>query len=103
MTDDQPFLPPMARRVFANRTLNLRAIKALGCDMDYTLIHYRHELWESRAYEHVARRMAANGWPVQGLVFDPEFAARGLIVDAELGNLVKASRFGYVTRARHGN
>jgi 5'-nucleotidase len=102
MTPVEPLLPPLARRVFANRTLNLRAIKALGCDMDYTLIHYRHELWESRAYEHVAKRMAANGWPVQGLEFDPEFAARGLILDLELGNLVKASRFGYVTRASHG-
>jgi 5'-nucleotidase len=92
----------MPRRVFANRTLNLRAIKAIGCDMDYTLIHYRHELWESRAYEHVARRMSETGWPVEGLRFDPEFATRGLILDLELGNLVKASRFGYVTRANHG-
>ncbi|HEY2735075.1 MAG TPA: hypothetical protein VGI70_13860, partial [Polyangiales bacterium] len=32
-----PLLPPLARRVFANRTINLRAIKAIGCDMDYTL------------------------------------------------------------------
>ncbi|HEX4352182.1 MAG TPA: HAD-IG family 5'-nucleotidase, partial [Polyangiales bacterium] len=97
-----PLLPPLARRVFANRTINMRAIKAIGCDMDYTLIHYRHELWESRAYEHVLKRMAENGWPVHGLHFDPEFATRGLILDLELGNIVKASRFGYVTRANHG-
>jgi HAD superfamily 5'-nucleotidase-like hydrolase len=80
----------------------MRAIKAIGCDMDYTLIHYRHELWERRAYEYVAKRLADDGWPVAGLTFDPEFATRGLIVDLELGNLVKASRFGYVTRACHG-
>lgn len=80
----------------------MRAIKAIGCDMDYTLIHYRHELWESRAYEHVVRRMADAGWPVAGLTFDPEFATRGLILDVELGNLLKATRFGYVTRACHG-
>jgi HAD superfamily 5'-nucleotidase-like hydrolase len=102
MSSQEPLLPPLSRRVFANRTLNLRAIKAIGCDMDYTLIHYRHELWESRAYEHVAKRMGETGWPVQGLRFDPEFATRGLILDLELGNLVKASRFGYVTRANHG-
>jgi len=95
-------LPPLARRVFANRTLNLRAIKAIGCDMDYTLIHYHHVLWESRAYEHVAKRMGESGWPTGDLSFDPEFATRGLILDLELGNLVKASRFGYVTRASHG-
>ncbi|HKU40734.1 MAG TPA: HAD-IG family 5'-nucleotidase [Polyangiales bacterium] len=103
MTVPDPFrLPPPSRRVYANRTLNLRAIKAVGCDMDYTLIHYRHELWESRAYEHVIRRMGEAGWPVTGLSFDPEFATRGLILDVELGNLVKATRFGYVTRACHG-
>jgi HAD superfamily 5'-nucleotidase-like hydrolase len=95
-------LPPATRRVYANRTLNLRAIKAIGCDMDYTLIHYRHELWERRAYEHVAARMAEKGWPVADLKFDEDFATRGLILDLELGNLVKASRFGYVMRACHG-
>src|SRR5688572_6768855 len=95
-------LPPAARRVYANRTLNLRAIKAIGCDMDYTLIHYRHELWERLAYDTVAKRMAESGWPVRGLEFDPEFATRGLLLDLQLGNLVKASRFGYVTRACHG-
>jgi 5'-nucleotidase len=101
MTELQP-LPPPARRVYANRTLNFRAIKAIGCDMDYTLIHYRHELWEQVAYDTVAKRMAESGWPVRGLVFDPDFATRGLILDLQLGNLVKASRFGYVTRACHG-
>ena len=102
MNAPDSLLPPAARRVYANRTLNLRAIKAVGCDMDYTLIHYRHELWEGRAYEHVVRRMAEAGWPVAGLVFDPEFATRGLVLDVELGNLIKPTRFGFVTRACHG-
>jgi HAD superfamily 5'-nucleotidase-like hydrolase len=95
-------LPPATRRVYANRTLNFRAIKAIGCDMDYTLIHYRHELWERNAYDHVVARMAEKGWPVADLKFDPDFATRGLILDQELGNLVKATRFGYVMRACHG-
>lgn len=99
---ESPPLPPPTRRVYANRTLNLRAIKAIGCDMDYTLIHYHHALWEQRAYEHVVARMADTGWPVGELCFDPEFATRGLILDLELGNLVKATRFGYVMRACHG-
>lgn len=102
MNAPEPSLPPAARRIYANRTLNLRAIKAVGCDMDYTLIHYRHELWEGRAYDHVVRRMAEAGWPVAGLEFDPEFATRGLVLDVELGNLVKPTRFGFVTRACHG-
>lgn len=95
-------LPPATRRVYANRTLNLRSIKAVGCDMDYTLIHYRHELWEQSAFQTVVARMVEKGWPIAELEFDPEFATRGLILDLELGNLVKASRFGYVMRACHG-
>src|SRR5262249_41081363 len=31
-------LPSPARRVFCNRTLNMRSIRAVGCDMDYTLV-----------------------------------------------------------------
>jgi len=88
--------------VFANRTLNLGAIKAIGCDMDYTLIHYHHALWEQRAYDHVQRRMVEAGLPVEDLRFDPDLVVRGLILDLSLGNIVKANRFGYVTRATHG-
>jgi HAD superfamily 5'-nucleotidase-like hydrolase len=95
-------LPSPARGVFANRTLNLRSIQAVGCDMDYTLVHYHHDLWEARAYEHARARLEAAGWPVAGLTFDPDFTTRGLIFDLELGNIVKANRFGYVARAAHG-
>jgi HAD superfamily 5'-nucleotidase-like hydrolase len=95
-------LPPPARHVFTNRTLNLRSIKAIGFDMDYTLIHYRTEAWERRAYEHVQRKLAEQGWPVGDLTFDPEFAMLGLILDLDRGNLVKANRFGYVKKASHG-
>lgn len=93
---------PRARRIFANRTLNLRPIKAIGYDMDYTLIHYRVEDWERRAYESLRERLAALGWPVAELEFDVSLAARGLVIDAELGNTVKANRFGYVIKAFHG-
>ncbi len=96
-------LSPRSRRVFCNRTLNLRAIQAIGLDMDYTLIHYRYELWEAHAYAHTQRRLVAAGLPVEGLEFDPERVTRGLILDLELGNIVKASRFGYVVRASHGS
>ncbi len=93
---------PRARRIFANRTLNLRSIKAIGYDMDYTLVHYRVEEWEHRAYESLRLRLLALGWPVEGLEFDPTLAARGLVIDTELGNTVKANRFGYVVKAFHG-
>ena len=42
---------PDASLVFANRTLTLRSIEAIGYDLDYTLIHYRTSEWEGVAYE----------------------------------------------------
>lgn len=36
------------------------------------------------------------GCPVEGLRFDRSLVIRGLIMDTELGNLVKADRFGWV-------
>lgn len=97
-----PLDPGPARGVFCNRTLNMRSIKALGCDMDYTLVHYDVPAWERRAYEHVRARLVARGLPLAGVNFDPDLFTRGLILDVELGNVVKANRFGYVTRAAHG-
>lgn len=37
------------------------------------------------------------------LKFDPELVCRGLVIDKELGNLIKVDRFGYVRRAMHGS
>jgi HAD superfamily 5'-nucleotidase-like hydrolase len=97
-----PARPPRERGVFCNRTLNLRSIRAIGYDMDYTLVHYREDEWELRAYEHTRRKLADRGWPVEGFRFDPDAVTRGLALDLHLGNLVKANRFGYVIRAAHG-
>jgi 5'-nucleotidase len=93
---------PLSRRLFGNRTLNLRRIRAVGYDMDYTLVHYRVDEWERRAYEHTLPYLAGRGWPTDGLQFDPTRVIRGLTIDLELGNLLKPTRFGYVIRAAHG-
>ncbi len=93
---------PRSRGVFCNRTLNLRSIRAIGYDMDYTLVDYRAEAWELRAYEYTRRRLMDEGWPVAHFAFEPEMVARGLIIDTEQGNLLKANRFGYVKKAYHG-
>jgi 5'-nucleotidase len=95
--------PPAARGVFANRTLNLRSVKAIGYDMDYTLLHYEVDQWEGAAFRHAQTELAARGWPVEQLTFDPSAFTAGLVFDRELGNLVKATRFGYVVRAQHGS
>ena len=103
MTAPDDVAPPAAqRRIFCNRTLNLRAIRAVGFDMDYTLVHYKTEVWERRAWERARARLRERGWPVADLEFDANFVILGLTVDLQLGNLVKATRFGYVTRAVHG-
>jgi HAD superfamily 5'-nucleotidase-like hydrolase len=94
---------PPGRRIYANRTLNLRTIRAIGYDMDYTLIHYHADVWERKAYDRAKELLSQEGWPVEGLTFDPNLVIRGLVIDAELGNIVKANRFGYVMRAAHGS
>lgn len=90
------------RDLFCNRTLNLRSVRAIGYDMDYTLIHYHVDAWERAAFEHARQRLADRGWPVNDLEFDPDAFTLGLTFDLELGNLVKATRFGYVVRVQHG-
>jgi len=102
VTSSTPDCPP-TRGVFCNRTLNLRGVKAIGYDMDYTLIHYFVKEWERAAFEHCCAHLKTLGWPVEGLYFDPESFTLGLTFDLELGNVVKATRFGYVVRAQHGN
>ncbi|MFO0593177.1 MAG: 5'-nucleotidase domain-containing protein, partial [Polyangiaceae bacterium] len=99
---DASIAPPPGRDIFTNRTLNLRGIKAIGYDMDYTLVHYKVGAWERRAYEYLQEKLHAQGFPVADLKFDENFVIRGLILDLELGNVVKANRFGYVKQAFHG-
>jgi HAD superfamily 5'-nucleotidase-like hydrolase len=97
-----PLEVPPERRLWCNRTLNLRAIRAIGYDMDYTLVHYRTAEWERAAFERALGPLDRRRWPVKDLVFDPASVIQGLTFDLELGNLVKATRFGYVIKAHHG-
>ena len=103
MTDLPPLdAAPPERGLFANRTLNMRAVQAVGYDMDYTLIHYRVDQWEGAAFATARDLLAARGWPVGDLSFNPDRFTLGLVFDLQLGNVVKATRFGYVVRAQHG-
>ena len=94
--------PLHERSIFANRTLNMRSIRAIGYDMDYTVIHYDVKQWEQTAYEHLKGRLLELGFPVEDLIYDPEMMIRGLVIDRKLGNIVKPNRFGYVKKAFHG-
>lgn len=95
--------PTHHRDIFVNRTLNLRSIEVIGYDMDYTLVHYNSEVWEGLAFSHAKDALVAQGWAAQEFTFDEEKVILGLVLDLELGNLVKATRFGYVIKAAHGS
>ena len=97
-----PHAIPAERKVYCNRTLNMRSIRAIGYDMDYTLIHYNVEEWERTAYSYMKEQFLKDGWPVAHLEFDPHMICRGLVVDTETGNILKANRFGFIKRATHG-
>ncbi|KAH1147844.1 hypothetical protein GYH30_042806 [Glycine max] len=97
-----PSLRNSPRGIFCTRTLNLRSISAIGYDMDYTLVHYNVKAWEGRAYDYCMENLKNMGFPIDGLAFDPDLVIRGLVIDKEGGNLVKADRFGYIKRAMHG-
>jgi len=90
------------RAVFCSRTVNMRSIRCIGYDMDYTLIHYKVTEWEGRAYMYAKENLKKVGFQIDSLVFDPELACRGLIIDKKLGNMVKVDRFGLIKRAMHG-
>lgn len=93
---------PASRRIYANRTLNLRDIGAVGFDMDYTLVHYKVKAWEGAAFAAAKSILLHDGLAVEGLQFDHTSFSRGLVLDLECGNVVKANRFGYPKRASHG-
>ncbi|MFN0059124.1 MAG: HAD-IG family 5'-nucleotidase [Planctomycetota bacterium] len=93
------------RAVFTNRTLRFDRIKAVGFDFDHTLAVYNCEKLDSLAMRLVIDRLIAE----EGLAasfFDviPEanFARKGLLVDTELGHVIKVDRHGHVSIAYHG-
>ena len=95
------------RQVYVNRTLNMRSVEAIGYDMDYTLIHYNVDQWESEAFLDARAELAKRGLPVSDFVFHPDEYIQGLVLDLHLGNIVKATRWralasGAATRARCG-
>eukprot|EP00166_Cyanidium_caldarium_P006269 ctg_878.g381 len=46
--------------IFCNRSLNMRSVKAVGFDMDYTLAHYKPETFERLA---AVRSVRVRAWP----------------------------------------
>lgn len=54
----------LGKRIFCNRSLNMKNIVAVGFDMDYTLAQYKPETFESLAYEGTVRKLVFDlGYP----------------------------------------
>jgi HAD superfamily 5'-nucleotidase-like hydrolase len=77
-------------------------MSAIGFDMDYTLVTYKTDWWETTAFDYVKERLLARNWPVADIHYRPELCTIGLIIDAQLGNVLKTDHFGHVRIASHG-
>ncbi|GAB2222553.1 hypothetical protein Droror1_Dr00016671 [Drosera rotundifolia] len=96
---------PMGKKVFCNRSLNMKNIVAVGFDMDYTLAQYKPETFESLAYKGTIKKLVYNlGYPHELLKwsFDWKYMVRGLVLDKKRGNILKMDRHKYVKIAYHG-
>lgn len=91
--------------VFVNQTVNLKKIKAIGFDMDYTLVRYQSEPFEQLAYGlFVQKLIALKRYPqeILKLKFDFSQAIRGLVIDKKRGNLLKLNLYGKIKSSSHG-
>ncbi|KAJ0980389.1 hypothetical protein J5N97_008644 [Dioscorea zingiberensis] len=95
----------MGKKIFCNRSLNMKNIVAVGFDMDYTLAQYMPETFESLAYDGTVRKLVYNlGYSPEllELTFDWKYMVRGLVLDKKRGNILKMDRHKYVKVAYHG-
>ena len=97
--------PPLDRRVFVNRNLRLDKIRFIGFDLDWTLADYDRAELDPLTFE-LARTFLVEqvGYPaaVRQAEFRPGFPRRGLIVDRQVGTVLKMNRHRYVGRAYLG-
>jgi HAD superfamily 5'-nucleotidase-like hydrolase len=91
-------------QVYCNRTLNMKGIRAVGFDMDYTLALYKPETFETLAYKETLKKLVSLGYPTEILSwkFNWNEMIRGLAIDKQRGNVIKMDRHRYVKKAFHG-
>ena len=91
--------------IHVNRVLNMKHIKAIGFDMDHTLVKYDSEKFEKLAfYETIKKLIQDYKYPKEIANFKYQFnqAVRGLVIDQENGNLIKVSLYNKIKTAYHG-
>jgi len=91
-------------RIFVNRSVNLDNIQYFGFDMDYTLAVYNSPAFESLQINLTLQRLVKRGYPkeILNIVYNPNFAVRGLFLDKKYGNLVHLDHFGFIMSCVHG-
>lgn len=83
----------------------MKRIKAIGFDMDYTIVRYQTEAFERFVYQQVLKKLVSDKkYPdeILKLTFDFHRVIQGLVIDKRRGNLLKVSRFGKVKSSFHG-
>ena len=93
------------RRVFVNRDLNQKAIQWIGFDMDYTLAVYNQAEFDRLCHDLTMTRLVDRyGYPaaLRDIAYDSSFPIRGLVVDRQLGHILKVDAHGHVDKACHG-
>lgn len=91
--------------IYINRTLNMKKIKAIGFDMDYTIVRYKTENFEELTHRETLKKLVSvKHYPEEILKLNFEFnrVIQGLVIDKKHGNLLKVSRFGKVKQSYHG-
>lgn len=91
--------------IYINRTINLKKIKAIGFDMDYTIVSYNTPEFEKLTHQEVLKKLVSlKGYPAEitKLQFDFDRSIQGLVIDKKRGNLLKVSRYAKVKDAYYG-
>ncbi|KAH0577710.1 5'-nucleotidase [Spironucleus salmonicida] len=91
-------------RLFVNKPVDFTRIKAVGFDMDYTIINYT-EAYEELQYSLTVKNLITKfNYPsrIQEIIYDKLFGVKGLFLDTQLGNILKVDQFGYVQKVLHG-
>lgn len=91
--------------IYVNRILNMKHIKAIGFDMDHTLVRYHSDVFEELTFNEAIKKLVNElDYPeeLQNFKFDFKTAIRGLVVDKEYGNVLKVSLYNKIKNAYHG-
>ncbi len=102
---NKPISLPAEQRIFVNRSLRMENIEWVGFDMDYTLAIYRQAAIDQLSITATAKKLVERGYTPElaEVRYDEAFAIRGLLIDKQLGNLLKMDRYKYVAKAFHGS